>query len=212
MRRNWPLDYDISVTADKRRRAARRAMSGAVDSSTRQCDHPGCERKGNYRAPRAPEELNRFYWFCLEHVREYNRGWNFFRDFSTEELEAQLESDRLWGRRTRRFGKGGIGFDPADPHADGLAWRRLGMEDPLDFMGVETPRRPRRALPASERRALDILGATDCQTRAEIRVLYKTLVKQLHPDLNGGHRGDEDRLREVLWAWEQIRGSRSFRD
>ena len=50
------------------------------------------------------------------------------------------------------------------------------------------------------------------QTKAEIRQQYKALVKDLHPDMNGGRRDDEARLSEVVWAWEQIKASRSFRD
>jgi hypothetical protein len=34
----------------------------------------------------------------------------------------------------------------------------------------------------------------------------------LHPDLNGGNRADEERLQEVVWAWDQVKESRSFRD
>ena len=48
--------------------------------------------------------------------------------------------------------------------------------------------------------------------KTEIRRQYKALVKDLHPDMNGGRRDDEARLAEVVWAWEQIRASRSFRD
>jgi len=46
----------------------------------------------------------------------------------------------------------------------------------------------------------------------EIRKQYKSLVKDLHPDMNGGNRADEDRLQEVVWAWDQIKESRFFRD
>ena len=72
--------------------------------------------------------------------------------------------------------------------------------------------RPQRRLPPTERRALEILDAQDSQSKAEIRQQYKALVKDLHPDMNGGRRDDEARLAEVVWAWEQIRASRSFRD
>ncbi|HBN29651.1 MAG TPA: molecular chaperone DnaJ, partial [Rhodobacteraceae bacterium] len=65
-----------------------------------------------------------------------------------------------------------------------------------------------RRLPPTERRALDILDAKDHWTKLEIRKQYKSLVKDLHPDLNGGNRSDEDRLQEVVWAWEQIKESR----
>ena len=30
--------------------------------------------------------------------------------------------------------------------------------------------------------------------------------------MNGGERADEDRLQEVVWAWDQIKDSRSFKD
>ena len=76
--------------------------------------------------------------------------------------------------------------------------------------GAERARR--RQLPPTERRALEILEAQDTQTKAEIRRQYKALVKDLHPDMNGGRRDDEARLAEVVWAWEQIKASRSFRD
>jgi hypothetical protein len=75
-----------------------------------------------------------------------------------------------------------------------------------------TPRQQQRRLPPTERRALEILDAQDSQSKAEIRRQYKALVKDLHPDLNGGRRDDEARLAEVVWAWEQIKSSRSFRD
>ena len=59
-------------------------------------------------------------------------------------------------------------------------------------------------------RALDILEAKDTWTKGEIRTQYKSLVKDLHPDMNGGNRSDEDRLQEVVWAWDQIKDSRNF--
>ena len=30
--------------------------------------------------------------------------------------------------------------------------------------------------------------------------------------MNGGDRSDEDRLQEVVWAWDQIKDSRNFKD
>ena len=72
--------------------------------------------------------------------------------------------------------------------------------------------RAARKLPPTERRALDILEAKDSWTKQEIRKQYKSLVKDLHPDMNGGDRSDEDRLQEVVWAWDQIKDSRSFKD
>ena len=52
----------------------------------RRCQHPGCPEPGAYRAPVARDRLNEFYWFCIEHVREYNLAWDFFAGMSEEEI------------------------------------------------------------------------------------------------------------------------------
>jgi hypothetical protein len=217
MSRRTPFEFDISVSADKKRRARARGQSGAVESSSRICAHPGCEKPGKYRAPRSPDQLDDFLWFCLQHVREYNLRWNFFETHSDDELERQFAADRVWERPTRPFREGTRAG--TQPHAEGRAWQRFGLDDPYELLGekgtLNPPRpqeRPRRRLPPTERRALEILDAQDTQSRSEIRKQYKALVKDLHPDMNGGRRDDEARLAEVVWAWEQIKASRSFRD
>lgn len=213
-RRN-PFNLDMSVSADKKRRSRTRGGSGAVETSGRVCEKPGCGKPGKFRAPKSPDNLDDFHWFCLDHVREYNLKWNFFETLPEDELEQRVEADRVWGRATRPFG------DPGhQPHSDGRAWQRFGYDDPLEVLGDKGTMNPggdrarvqQRRLPPTERRALEILDAHDSQSKSEIRQQYKALVKDLHPDMNGGRRDDEARLAEVVWAWEQIKASRSFRD
>jgi hypothetical protein len=124
-------------------------------------------------------------------------------------MQAQMESDRVWGRDTKPFGR---------KSDEQRAWARLGVDDPHQVLGENATRNPgksitgTRRLPPTERRALEILDAKDHWTKLEIRRQYKSLIKVLHPDMNGGDRSDEERLQEVVWAWEQIKDSRSFRD
>ena len=98
------------------------------------------------------------------------------------------------------------------------AWSRLGIDDPHQILGANATRNPgksitgTRKLPPTERRALDILEAKDHWTRAEIRKSYKALIKVLHPDMNGGDRSQEEQLQEVVWAWDQIKESRYFKE
>ena len=70
----------------------------------------------------------------------------------------------------------------------------------------------KKRLNHSEQKALSILGATEEMTKNEIRKLYKVLIKDLHPDTNDGKRDDEERMTEVVWAWDQIRNSNRFED
>ena len=202
-----PFGFDIRVTSDKKKRQrTRRGMSGAFETSQRACDFPGCKEPGQYRAPKSPDSLDDFYWFCKDHVREYNTRWNFFNGATEEEMEEQASKDRVWDRPTKPFGQG----------EEQRAWARLGVDDPHQILGENATRNPgksitgTRKLPPTERRALDILECKDHWTKAEIRKQYKSLVKDLHPDMNGGNRSDEDRLQEVVWAWDQIKDSRNF--
>jgi hypothetical protein len=206
-----PFNFDLRVSTDKKkRRGGRRGMSGAFETSQRVCEHPGCEEQGQYRAPKAPDVLDDFYWFCREHVREYNLKWNFFEGTTEAEMEAQLDRDRVWDRPTKPFKK----------TTEERAWARLGIEDPHQVLGQNATRNPGRGgggsngrkLPPTERRAIEILDARDNMSKTEIRKAYKALIKILHPDMNGGDRSDEERLQEVVWAWDQIKVSRNFGD
>lgn len=222
MPRRSPLDYDISVSADKRRRARQRGMSGAVESSTRTCEWPGCEEKGAYRAPASPDRIHDFRWFCLDHVRAYNRSWNYFADWNEDDLEAQQRADMTWERPTWSF-KNGPKVKPQQwPHDDGKAWARWGFSDAHDVLGEAATQNPGaqakkkrrfKRLSRDESRAMDTLGLPhETESRAEVRTRYRELVKDLHPDMNDGARGDEARLARVIRAWDILKQSRNFKD
>ena len=96
------------------------------------------------------------------------------------------------------------------------------MTDPLEALGEKATLNPgergqarqarERLLPKAVRRALDIMQLDALATKTEIRLRYKELVKRFHPDQNGGDRSEEARLRDVLWAWDQLKSNESFRD
>ena len=203
-----PFGFDLRVSSAKKKRTrGKRGMSGAFETSTRTCNHPGCEEAGLYRAPKSPDQLGEFLWFCKDHVREYNLKWNYFNGTTEEELQAQIDRDRVWERPTKPFRKSA---------EEQRAWSRLGIDDPHQVLGGNATQNPgkavagRRRLPAKERRALDILDARDHWSKSEIRSQYKNLVKDLHPDMNGGNRAEEEHLQQVVWAWDQIKDSRNF--
>ena len=214
MNRRTPLNFDISVSADKKRRAKHRNATGAFEASGRKCYNKDCNNEGKYRAPKSSEQLNEFNWFCQKHVREYNLKWNFFENHSSAELEEHIKDDAVWSRKTAPIGK-----DNNKLHTEGRSWARLGFDDPHEVLGDKGTRDSsnnirsvsQKRLPPSERKALEILDARDTMTKSQIRKIYKALVKDLHPDMNGGRRDDEERLTEVVWAWDQIKPSRSFK-
>ncbi len=208
MSKNDPFGFDMRVSSAKKRNPrGKRGMSGAFETSTKVCEHPGCTEKGVYRAPRSPDHLDEYLWFCKEHVREYNLKWNFFNGTTEEEFDDQIAKDKVWGRETKPWRS-----------EEQRAWARLGVDDPHQVLGKNATRNPGRSetggttrrLPPTERRAVEILDAKDHWTKTEIRKAYKALIKVLHPDMNGGDRGHEEQLAEVVWAWDQIKDSRNF--
>lgn len=208
MSKDDPFGFDMSVSSAKKNNPrGRRGMSGASETSTRQCQHDGCQEAGKYRAPKAPDVLDDYLWFCQQHAREYNLKWNFFHGTTEAEINAQQSKDKVWERETKPM---------QDPEA--RAWARLGIEDPHQVLGANATQNPGKAvsnsrkLPPTERRAIEILEAKDNWTKPEVRKAYKALIKVLHPDMNGGDRSQEEQLQEVVWAWDQIKISRNFKD
>ena len=47
----------------------------------------------------------------------------------------------------------------------------------------------------------------DSAKRADIKSRFKVLVKRHHPDANGGDRGSEERLREVIHAYNYLKSA-----
>ena len=216
-----PLDYDISVSADKRRRARQRGMKGETASEERKCDWRGCSNPGLYRAPKSRDRLHEYSWYCTDHIRDFNKSWNYYADWTEAELEAQRRADISWERPTWKLGQKPVRPEGPPGHANGNAWARWGFQDPMEVLGEnatinpggrgETARVKKRLLPKNEQSAIDILGCDAEMSKSEIRGRFRALVKDLHPDMNGGKREDEDRLRDVVWAWDQIKNSRSFK-
>jgi len=56
-------------------------------------------------------------------------------------------------------------------------------------------------------KAMDTMQLAHNATLIEIKARYKELVKRFHPDANGGDRGAEERLKQVIKAYGVLRAS-----
>ena len=171
----------------------------------RSCDHPGCAADGEFRAPRSRNGTYSYYWFCLEHVREYNASWNYFAGMSRDEIERFQREDLTWHRPTWRLGGGLMGVSALSSEVDewdlfgGSRWDRgLG--------GAAAP--PARTPTGPEKQALQALDLGVFATLADIKTRYKDLVKRFHPDRNGGSKAAEERLKVINQAYAFLRTRR----
>jgi hypothetical protein len=159
---------------------------------------PGCTAAGEYRAPKSRTTLKDYWWFCLEHVREYNAGWDYYKGMSPGEIEAQLRLDAGWQRPTWPLGRlGGSNVE------DEL------VRDPLQLLASgrlkRGPRQDQERAPPELREPLATLGLSWPTTLAQVKTRYKELAKRHHPDANGGDRSCENRLREIIQAYNYLK-------
>lgn len=162
----------------------------------RACDRENCQAEGKFRAPRARDHLNSYYWFCLEHVREYNAAWDYFAGFSAEEIERHRRRDATWQRPSWPFAGRKANGDPM-----------AGIRDDFGFFG-EKAQKPHCDQPKSERdRALALLNLDNCASFSSVKSRYKELVKQLHPDANGGDPQAEEQLKVVNQAYATLKAA-----
>ena len=168
------------------------------------CEAPGCRLHGEFRAPLARDRLTEYRWFCLEHVREYNKKWDYFAGLGADAIEQHIRADTTWRR-------------PVWP----LGGRRSGgpyLHDPLglaDDAGLGEKPAPKmdgsEQLTPAERDAMNVLELSWPLTRAAVKSRYKALVKLHHPDANGGAREAEEKFKEINAAYSTLRASENVR-
>ncbi len=173
------------------------------------CERPGCKEPGLYPAPKGRGMEGQYHRFCLDHVREYNKSYNYFVGLPDETVIKYQKDDIIGHRPTWSLGvnsrarnrKARSGDPPGGfPH-------RFAAYDPFRLFpeSAADAGKPRRELKRVERKCLRQLNLEDSATKADIKARFKELVKRLHPDHNKGDRTSEDKLREVIQAYNYLR-------
>lgn len=201
-----PLFDSIRVKPDADRR---------LRTSCPTCDWSGCAEPATHRAPKGRNREKDYWRFCLDHVRAYNQSYNYFAGMSDDAVAA-YQKDALTGHRpTWKMGVNGRGAARrADPQE---FYGGFAADDPFNvFSEVEGQSRRERAPAAearpvrnAERKALDTLGLDPGVAPTDIKARFKELVKRHHPDANGGDRSTEDRLREIIQAYNYLKSVRA---
>lgn len=195
---------------DRIRTHRKRPQETEVEAPT--CQWDGCDRPGAHRAPVGRNAEGQFFMFCFEHVKEYNKGYNYFSGLSDSEI-ARYQKEAITGHRPTWT----VGVNKSAKHAplhstlrSGSAGAQSRVRDPFGFVGQGRSSGPRfqtqeRKLKSLEAKAFDTMGLAGNATSSEIKSRYKELVKKHHPDANGGDRGSEERFRAVIQAYQLLK-------
>ncbi len=178
------------------------------------CDWKGCGDAATHRAPKGRTHEKEYWNFCLAHVREYNQSYNFFSGMSDSAV-AQYQKDSITGHRpTWKIGMNG----PINEAIKRRTRKHAGLEgadDPFGMFretGARGGSRPdpdhkpeTRMIRNAERKAFEAMGLENSASKADIKMRFKALVKRHHPDANNGDRSTEDRLREIIQAYNYLK-------
>jgi hypothetical protein len=183
----------------------------ALRADSPACDWQGCCNKATHRAPKGRLRENEYWRFCLDHVRDYNHSYNYFAGMSDDAV-TKYQKDAVTGHRpTWKMGTGhrpgGADFGPQGAQDPFNVFRELGSGGANWRPKSERLDAQKRTVHNAERKALHALGLEEGVERSEIKARFKLLVKRHHPDVNGGDRASEDKLREIIQAYNYLKST-----
>ena len=165
------------------------------------CEWSKCKKTGVYKAPVEKDNSKKFKLLCLEHIKVFNKSWNYFADMKEEEIENFIKSDLTWHKPTKSFGSSENFFR--------ILWVNALDDKPGMFKDSIFKNFKKSKLSDKDMDALKILGLKNDTNWSDIQKRFKMLVKKYHPDKNQGSRKYEDILKKITLAYSQLRLSMS---
>ena len=196
----------INSNKTRRYEEALRVETPDKQSRENECDFPNCRLDGSYKAPKGPKQLRDYYFFCLQHVREYNRSWNFNEGLNEEELEQMIRRSTTWDRPSWPFGARKASFSsPLNNEIRDVFG--LFRDDDIKYKKSYESRGSHSVYTKLDSQQLNALSVMELELPIELEKLkskYKDLVKLNHPDRNGGDKESEERLKIINEAYTTL--------
>tara|TARA_B100000575_G_scaffold260156_1_gene232882 strand:- start:157 stop:753 length:597 start_codon:yes stop_codon:yes gene_type:complete len=168
----------------------------------RECDKEDCREKGEYRAPKSRVLLNEYYYFCLDHIKEYNKSWDFYKGLSVNQIENSMRDDIIWNRPSWPL-KGNpykVIEQINDFFNEDNDSYNINNKENIYFRNKLLDEN----LTIEENKALFILNLKLPLTLDKIKKNYKKLVKIFHPDVNGNNKDAEEKFKEINKSYKII--------
>ena len=162
------------------------------------CEWENCNESGDFKAPAERDNSKNFKWLCKEHIKVFNKKWNYFEGMSQNEIEGFLKSDLTWHKPTQEFGSSNNFFN--------ILWNNA-LNDKFNFFKHEKNTHSLNGKKLSEK-DIDAFKIMELESNASwpiIQKKFKTLVKKFHPDKNSGNKRFEDKLKKITLAYSHLK-------
>ena len=162
------------------------------------CEWENCKEIGNYKAPVEKDNSKNYRWLCEEHIKLFNKSWNYFEGMGQDEIETFIKSDVTWHRPTQKFGSSDNFFN--------ILWNNA-LNDKFIFFKQEKSINSLNGKTLSEK-DIDAFKIMELDLNTSwpiIQKKFKTLVKKFHPDKNAGSKKFEDKLKKITLAYSHLK-------
>lgn len=157
------------------------------------CYHPDCGGVGEHRAPLSRENNRDYQWLCTEHIKSFNKQWDYFQGMSQDQIEA-FQKDAAYGHRPTWK------INEADKHRAQKLNEAFGrfMDGEFVTQSFVPP------VNMKDKQALADLDLEHPCEIDEIKLRYKKLVKQYHPDRNPDNKKAEERFKQITASYHHL--------
>ena len=170
-------------------------------SHYKKCDSPKCNEKGEYKAPKSRVMLNDYYYFCLNHIKEYNKSWDFYKGMSVEQIENSMRSDTFWDRPSWPLKNSFKNiFDEFNEYVEDFVKNDDDKINDTYFKNKLLD----ESLTIEEAKALKELDLKMPISLEKIKKNYKKLVKIFHPDVNGNNKDAEEKFKQINESYKLL--------
>jgi len=162
------------------------------------CDYKNCKNIGKHKAPIEKDNSKKFRWLCLNHIKEFNQRWDYFKGMSNHEIYNFMKSDMTWHKPTQSFNSPDNFFN--------ILWKNT-LNEGENILNRKHGEKIKTIINFSnkDREAFKIIGLEVGVKWNIIQNQFKKLVKKYHPDMNAGNKKFEEKLKIVTLAYTQLK-------
>ena len=161
------------------------------------CEWRNCKEFGKFKAPAEKDNSKKFKLLCEEHIKIFNKSWDYFDGMSDDEVLNFLKSDVTWHRPTQKFGSPDNFFN--------ILWNNALNDKFKIFNESGSSHISQKKLCKEDKDAFNIMGLDFNADIKDLQKKFKVLVKKFHPDKHSGNKVYEDKLKKITMAYSHLK-------